>query len=144
MKGNRGAAAPLMLAVAGLVLLLIVGIADAGLILAGRYRAASAADAAALAAAPVTFRPFGAKGTAQQEAARYAAMNDAALIVCRCRTDSSWRPRTVEVVVERTVHLVGVGSVTVRARSSAEFDPLALLDNEPGTSYEPPLPTTRH
>ena len=84
-----------MLAVAGLVLLLVVGIADAGLILAGRHRAAAAADAAALAAAPVTFRPFGAAGTPTQEAARFAAMNGASIVTCRCSADGSWRARTV-------------------------------------------------
>ena len=116
-----------MLATAGIVLLLMVGIADAGMIIAGRYQAATAADAAALAAAPVTFRPFGASGNAVDEAARYAALNGASIVACRCKSDPSWRARTVEVVVERTVGLFGGGAVTVRARSTAEFDPLALL-----------------
>ena len=128
MSQEGGAAALLMLAAAGVVLLLIVGVADTGLILAGRHQAAAAADAAALAAAPVTFHPFGASGSAQQEAARFAAMNGSSLVVCRCRTDRSWRSRTVEVVVERSVRLIGVGVISVRARSSAEFDPVALLD----------------
>ena len=127
MRGDRGAAAPLMLATAGIVVLLMIGVADAGLLLSGRYRAAAAADAAALAAAPVTFRLFGASGTARQEATRYAAMNGASIVACRCETDPSWRARTVEVVVERKVRLIGGGEVTVRARSRAEFDPLALL-----------------
>lgn len=129
MTASRGAAAPLMLAVTGIVLLLIVGVADTGLILAGRHRAAAAADAAALAAAPVTFRPFGAKGTAQQEAGRFASMNGASIVACRCSSDPSWRSRTVEVIVERSVRLVGGGTITVRARSTAEFDPLKLLDH---------------
>lgn len=116
-----------MLATAGLVLLLMVGVGDAGLLLSGRYRAAAAADAAALAAAPVTFRPFGASGTARQEAARYAAMNGASIVACRCEADPSWRARTVEVVVERKVGLIGGAEITVRASSRAEFDPLALL-----------------
>ncbi len=117
-----------MLATVGIALLLMVGIADAGIIFAGRYQAATAADAAALAAAPVTFRPFGASGDAVEEAARYARINGASIIACRCKTDPSWRARTVEVIVERTVGLIGGGEVTVRARSTAEFDPLALLE----------------
>jgi len=125
---DRGAASVLLLAVAGVALLLAVGIGDVGLILAGRYKAAVAADAAALAAGPVTFRPFGAEGNAGREAARYAALNGATVIACRCRTDRSWRARTVEVVVERTVRLIGGGVVSVRARSTAEFEPLKLLD----------------
>lgn len=128
MSREGGAAAPLMVAVAGIVLLLMLGVANSGLVLAGHYRATVAADAAALAAAPVTFRPFGATGSARQEAARYSAMNGAALVVCRCRTDRSWQPRIVEVEVERAVRLIGGAVITVRARSRAEFDPVALLD----------------
>jgi hypothetical protein len=116
-----------MLATAGIVVLLMVGVADAGLLLSGRYQAAAAADAAALAAAPVTFRPFGASGTARQEATRYAVMNGASIVVCRRTSDRSWRPRTVEVIVERKVRLIGGGEITVRARSRAEFEPLELL-----------------
>jgi hypothetical protein len=116
-----------MLATAGIVVLLMVGVADAGLLLSGRYRAAAAADAAALAAAPVTFRPFGASGSARDEATRFAAMNGASIVSCRCRSDPSWNARTVEVIVERKVRLIGGGEITVRARSRAEFEPLALL-----------------
>lgn len=119
--------APLLLAAVGVLLLLTVGIADAGLIIAGRFQAAAAADAAALAAAPVTFRPFGAGGTPAKEAARYAGINGAVMISCDCNKDPGWKARTVEVVVARRVELVGGGTVTVRARSTAEFDPIALL-----------------
>ena len=128
MSCDRGAAAPLLLAVAALTMLLAAGIGDVGLIIAGKYQAAAAADAAALAAAPVTFQAFGATGGPAQEAARFAAMNGASVVVCRCKTDRSWRQRTVEVVVERAVHLIGGMEVTVQARSTAEFAPLALLD----------------
>jgi uncharacterized membrane protein len=128
MRDEGGAAAPLMLAVAGLVMLLGIGVADAGLLIAGRYQAAVAADAAALAAAPVTFRPFGASGTPRQEAARFAARNGASLIGCRCASDPSWQTRTVEVVVTRKVRLIGGGAFTVRASSRAEFAPIELLE----------------
>ncbi len=127
MNDQCGGAVTLMLAAVGLLALLIIGLADAGVIIAARHQAAAAADAAALAAAPVTFRAFGAAGTASHEAARFAAMNGASVVSCRCRVDRSWRARTVEVVVERTVRLVGGGALTVRARSTAEFDPAQLV-----------------
>ena len=61
------------------------------------------------------------------ETVGFSAMNGAALVTCRCRTDRSWRPRTIEVVVERSVRLIGGWVITVRARSRAEFSPLELL-----------------
>lgn len=117
-----------MLAVAGLVVILTIGVADTGLALAARLQAAAAADAAALAAAPVTFRSFGAAGSPADEAGRLAAANDAVLTACRCPIDRSWRPRVVEVTVERRVALIGLGAITVRASSQAEFAPELLLE----------------
>ena len=127
MTSARGSAALLLLAVAGLVLVLTIGVADAGLVLGARLKAAAAADAAALAAAPVTFRPFGAEGSPASEAARLAAANGAVLISCRCPINRSWRRRVVEVHVERRVALLGFGSIAVRASSEAEFAPALLL-----------------
>jgi hypothetical protein len=118
----------LLLAVACLALVMTLGVADAGLALGGRLQAAAAADAAALAAAPVTFRPFGATGSPTAEARRVAAANGSVLVSCRCPIDRDWLPRTVEVVVERRVALLGVGSIITRAVSRAEFDPRALLE----------------
>ncbi|MFV9672160.1 MAG: pilus assembly protein TadG-related protein [Acidimicrobiia bacterium] len=130
MKRDRGSAAVLLLAVAGLVLVLALGVADAGIAFSARLQAAAAADAAALAAAPVTFRPFGAAGSPAMEARRRAAANGAVLTKCSCPVDRSWRPRVVEVVVERRVELFGLGTITVRASSRAEFAPAALLDRD--------------
>ena len=127
MTSERGSAAALLLAVAGLVIVLTIGVADVGLALAGRLQAAAAADAAALAAAPVTFRPFGAEGSPASEAGRLAAANGAVLASCRCPIDRSWRSRVVEVAVERRVSLLGLGSIIVRASSRAEFAPARLL-----------------
>jgi secretion/DNA translocation related TadE-like protein len=127
MSGQRGSATVLLLAVAGLVLVLAIGVADVGLAFAGRLQAAAAADAAALAAAPVTFRPFGASGSPAEEASRFAAANGATLMSCRCPIDRSWRPRVVEVAVERRVELLGIGAVTVKALSRAEFSPARML-----------------
>ncbi|MGB9357915.1 MAG: Rv3654c family TadE-like protein [Acidimicrobiia bacterium] len=132
MNEEQGSAAVLLLAVAALVVILTVGVADVGLALAARLQAAAAADAAALAAAPVTFRPFGAPGSPVDEARRFAMANGADLVVCRCPVDRSWRPRVAEVVVERRVALLGIGAVTVRASSRAEFSPAALItEGEP-------------
>ena len=127
MTSERGSAAALLLAVAGLVIVLTIGVADVGLALAGRLQAAAAADAAALAAAPVTFRPFGAEGSPASEAGRLAAANGAVLASCRCPIDRSWRSRVVEVAVERRVSLLGLGTIIVRASSRAEFAPARLL-----------------
>ena len=127
MNSERGSAAILLLAVAGLVVVLTIGVADVGLALAARLQAAAAADAAALAAAPVTFRPFGAQGGPASEAGRLAAANGAVLMSCRCPVDRSWRRRVVEVHVERRVALLGFGSITVRVSSEAEFAPALLL-----------------
>ena len=127
MSREQGSAAVLLLAVAGLMVILAVGVADVGIAFAGRLQAAAAADAAALAAAPVTFRPFGAAGSPAEEARRFAGANGARLVAGRCPIDRSWQPRVVEVVVERRVELLGIGSITVRASSRAEFSPAALI-----------------
>ncbi|MEN8234063.1 MAG: Rv3654c family TadE-like protein [Actinomycetota bacterium] len=130
MTRESGSAALLLLAVGGVVLVLALGVANAGVALTARLQAAAAADAAALAAAPVTFLPFGAKGGPVSEARRLAAANGAVLARCDCRIDRSWRSRVVEVLVERRVELLGLGVITVRASSRAEFAP-ALLLGEP-------------
>ena len=120
----------LLLGLAGLVLLLAAIVASVGVYLRARVEASAAADAAALAAAPVTFRPFGALGTPTDEAARFAAANGARLISCACPVDSSWEARTVtvRVVVEVRVWLIGATSVTAIGR--AEFVPALLLGEE--------------
>lgn len=127
MNPERGAVTPVLLAVLAVVLVLAIGIADVGILLAARLQAGAAADAAALAAAPVTFRPFGAAAGPVEEAHRLAAANGARLVGCACRTQPSWETRTVLVVVERRVPLIGFGAVTATASSSAEFDPAKLL-----------------
>lgn len=127
MRRERGSAAVLLLAVAALVLLFSVAVADVGIAFSARLQAAAAADAAALAAAPVTFRPFGATGTPVAEARRLATSNGVVLTMCSCRIDRSWRPRVVDVAVERRVGLLGIGTITVRASSRAEFAPALLL-----------------
>ncbi|MGI9666298.1 MAG: pilus assembly protein TadG-related protein [Acidimicrobiia bacterium] len=109
------------------VVLLALGVGSAGMIVAAHTAAANAADAAALAAAPVTFRPFGASGSPAGEAAKFASINGAQLRTCTCPVDRSWDPRTVTVYVVKRLRFPVVGLVTVEAESRATFEPLAML-----------------
>jgi secretion/DNA translocation related TadE-like protein len=115
-------------ALVGLVLVMMVAVGSIGGVIGSYTKAAGAADAAALAAAPVTFRPFGASGTPTHEAALFARANGATLVSCRCSVDRSWDTRTVVVTVERTVSIAGIGTVAVRATSRATFEPAAMLN----------------
>ncbi|MDP8958666.1 MAG: pilus assembly protein TadG-related protein [Actinomycetota bacterium] len=127
---ERGSASVVMLALLAVLALLGAAIGAVGQYLAAHVEAATAADAAALAAAPVTFWPFRARGSATEEAARFAEANGARLVSCRCAFDPSWSPRTVEVEVERPVELLVFGSHAVQARSRAEFIPARLLGGD--------------
>ena len=127
---ERGGAGVLLAAVAGVVLLLAAALAGVGSYLRARVEAVAAADAAALAAAPVTFLPFGAAGTPAEEAARFAVANGARLLSCACPLDPSWEPRAVTVQVAREAPLWPAGSVTVTATGRAEFLPALLLTDE--------------
>ena len=124
---DRGAISVVLLAVAVLALLFALALGDAARFMAARLEAITAADAAALAAAPVTFRPFGAAGTPEEEAARFAAANGAVLLSCSCPLDRSWEERSVVVVVGRRVSLLLFGDRPVTATGRAEFVPAALL-----------------
>lgn len=127
---DRGAAAVLLLGVMVVVLLLAAVLGTVGAYLRARVEAVAAADAAALAAAPVTFLPFGAQGTPAEEAARFASANGTRLLWCACPVDPSWEPRTVAVEVAREVRLWPAGSLTVTAVGRAEFEPALLLVGE--------------
>ena len=116
--------------VAGIIafgLLLAAAVGSVGAFLEARIGASAAADAAALAAAPVTFLPFGAAGSPSDEAERFATANGSRLIRCTCPVDRSWDPRTVIVEVERVAVLWPVGSIAVRSVGRAEFIPALLL-----------------
>lgn len=128
---ERGSATLALLGVVAVALLLAVSLAGVGIWLRAHSEATAAADAAALAAAPVTFLPFGARGTPAEEAARFARANGARLRWCVCPPDPSWAPRTVEVEVETSVWIWPVGTVAVRARGRAEFVPVLLLAPDP-------------
>ena len=115
-------------ALVGLVLVMMVAVGSVGGAIGAYTKAAGAADAAALAAAPVTFRPFGATSSPAHEAALFAQANGATLVSCRCSIDRSWDTRTVVVTVERRISIVGIGTVRVLATSRATFEPAALLN----------------
>ena len=117
-----------MLAVATVTMLVSLAVVAAGQLMIGYAAAEAAADAAALAAAPVTFRPFGASGSPAQEAARFAAANESVLVACSCPADPSWETRSVVVTVRRTFPVILFGERAVEATSRAEFIPTRLLE----------------
>ena len=124
--GERGSASLVMLALAVVVIVLGLLVADLSIYLGARARAQVAADAAALAAAPVTFRPFGAAGSATGEARKYAERNGGVLVECRCSHDPSWRSRSVTVLVSVPADLTLLGSTAATAWASADFDPTQM------------------
>lgn len=127
MRSDRGSLMPLAVAATALAMVLAVLVGGVGQAFIARNRAASAADAAALAAAAVTFRPFGSAGDPETEAGRFATLHGVQLVSCDCRVDRSYAPRRVTVVVAATTEIVGLGRRTFRATSSAVMEPLALL-----------------
>lgn len=120
---ERGSATMVALAIVSILVLVSAGLAAVGRVVTAHIQATTAADGAALAAAPLTFLP----GSPQAEAADYASRNGARLVACACRTDASFRWRMVTVEVRKEVDLPVFGVVTVRARAAAEFDPIDLL-----------------
>jgi len=124
---ERGSVSVAVLGVVAVALVLALGLSAVGSYLRARAEAEIAADAAALAAAPVTFLPFGARGTPAEEAARFAYLNGSRLEACRCPLDPSWEPRTVEVKTVRAVAIWPLGTFEVTAVGRAEFVPAALL-----------------
>lgn len=124
---DRGSVSVMSIGLVGLVIVLGLMLGTAGHYLSVQSRVQTAADAAALAAAPVTFRPFGSAGNPAGEAARFAAANGARLLRCVCAIDRSWNARTVEVEAGQDVNLIGLGHREVRAKAAAEFVPVKLL-----------------
>lgn len=127
MSDETGAAALAVVGAVVVVLLLAMWMSALAIAMRGYQAATTAADAAALAAAPVTFLPFGAKGSPGQEAARFVVLNGAEMVWCRCEIDRTFEPRTVEVRVRTTVQLPILGMRHVEAIGRAEFVPAALL-----------------
>ena len=120
---ERGAATIVAVALATGLIDAAAGLVDVSRLVAAQVQATAAADAAALAAAPLTFLG----GDPTEEASEFAVRNGAGLWRCRCPIDRSLDPRVVLVEVTKTVDLGLLGSHTVRARAAAEFSPLQLL-----------------
>ena len=128
LRSERGSVTVFAVGVLLFGFLLVVALAGVGQVLVVRSRVVTAAEAGALAAAPVTFRPFGADGSATAEAARLVRANGAELLSCSCTHDPGYAPRTVTVTVRLPVTVLGLGEMTLEATAAAEFRPVALLD----------------
>ena len=125
MRSEQGSATVFVMSMLGALLLAGSGI---GVLAQGQVaaiRAQTAADAAALAAAPETF--FG--GDPATLAREYAHANGATLIVCECPVDSTWQTRRVTVTVRVPLAIWTLGGVGVSRSAIAEFVPVALLKN---------------
>ena len=119
---ERGSATVLALALMLVIVAVGLAVVAAAQIVAARTRAVLAADAAALAAAPMTFPPI-AEQSPLAAASELAAANGAVIVGCLCTTVDNFDPRTVEVEVQVATRVVLVGEVIVRAISRAEFAP---------------------
>ena len=108
--------------------LLVVAVSGIGQVVIARTKVVTAAEAGALAAAPVTFRPFGASGSPTAEADRLVRANGAELVRCICPYDPGYDPRTAVVTARLTVAVLGFREVTMQATAAAEFSPVVLLD----------------
>ena len=128
LRSERGSVTVFAVGVLVLGFLLVVALAGVGQVLVARSRVVTAAEAGALAAAPVTFRPFGADGSATAEAALLVRANGAELLSCSCLHDPGYAPRTVTVTARLPVTVLGLGEMTLEAAAAAEFRPVALLD----------------
>ncbi len=113
-------------ALAGLAVLLCLLVTDVAVIVAKREQLATAAEAAALAAAPLTFNEFATGGDPVRAARQVATANGAGLVSCSCSYDHSWAPRTVVVRVSAEIDLRLLGSRNLFAVAAAEFRPVAL------------------
>jgi len=120
--GEDGSVSVLVLGLTALATVLALLTADLAVFLAARAQAQLAADAAALAAAPLTF----VGGDAPAVAAETAVANGARLTMCDCRNDSSWRRRSVMASVAVSANLMILPSATVEASAHAVFDPVRL------------------
>ena len=126
MTRETGAVGLLAAALTALAVVLALMVIDVARVVAVRGQVVTAADAAALAAAPVTFSSFGTSGDPAREAAVVAAGNGARLVECRCPVDRSWDSRVVTVTAAMRTSLALLGNRELTATSSAEFRPVAL------------------
>lgn len=120
---ERGSSTLVALVIVSALVLVAGGLVGIGRLVAAHVQATAAADAAALAAAPLTFLG----GDPRAEASEFAGRNGSRLVECRCARDTSFIVRVVTVEVAAPVDLGLLGEFTVRARAAAEFDPMDLI-----------------
>jgi hypothetical protein len=126
VRPDRGAATVLILGLCGLVATIGVGTAGLGVLFDAREKAATAAEAAALAAAVATYPPA-ADGPPDRLATELAVSNGARLISCWCDVDTSLDARVAAVTVVLSAHLPLFGEVDVGKTARAEFEPRLWL-----------------
>jgi len=113
-----GNAAILMLAGAGLVMVLLIGLADLASYFIARTRAQTAADSAALAAVAELIPSIGEDPEGKAE--EYANANGAELLECSCSMGTSIAEVRVAVPVRLTLKGLA-GKQSVEARAKAEI-----------------------
>lgn len=115
MSGERGSVSIVAAAIVAMVMVVALGAGDLARVLVAAARAQSAADAAALAAAQELALPTGpAPGDV---AARFAELNSAELVECRCDPGTLEATVRVRVAVGHLATLGGERSVEARARA---------------------------
>lgn len=125
-RSEVGSVTLLAVGVATTVLILMVVLADLVVLIGAHIQATVAADAAALAAAPITFDPTASADRPCEVASAFASANGATLATCVAPPDRSWNARTAAVTVVVTADLLIAGSSRVTGRAAAEFRPVDL------------------
>lgn len=126
MNREQGSVGVLVAVLGAVTIILSLLVVDVAHVVAARAGLTTAADAAVLAAAPVTFAPFGTNESPRQAAATVAAANGAALLDCECEIDRSWATRRVTVTAELVVELVLLSDQRLTVTAAAEFRPVAM------------------
>ena len=126
MSGERGAMTILMIGLCALIATVGIATTALGVLFEAREKAATAAEAAALAAAVATYPPAG-SGDPVAIAAEFASRNGAKLVTCACPVDGSLRPRVVVVTVALLADVPLFGQLSVGKTARAEFEPRAWL-----------------
>lgn len=117
---ERGSAAVAAVTLGSFALAVGIGVVVAAGLVGARFRAETAADAAALAAVAAGFEPG---GDPVAEAARFASLNGASLSACTCPVDLRPRRRVAAVEAVVAVDVPLVGEVAVSAVGLAELLP---------------------
>ena len=120
---ERGSGSVMAIAMMAVLAFTGLAVAASARIIIARTLATAAADAAALAAAPMTFPPVARGRSPLDEASHLARENGARLISCLCPRLATLAPRQVEVTVLFPVDLPILGLRWVQGSSAAEFVP---------------------